>query len=79
MAALLTTSDHQRLEGARLVIGRIVDLGGLRDGLTLDDAVAIVDVLIDPTVSTRFVDIHRWPVDTYVRHLQRIASASILC
>ena len=35
-AALLATTDDQRADGARQVMGRVADLGGLRPGLEPD-------------------------------------------
>lgn len=78
VASLLTASDAQRSDGARHVTRRIAEIGGLRTGLDLDEAAAILDVLIDPRIYRRFIDIHRWTLDTYIRHLQTIATTSIL-
>lgn len=78
VAALLATLDGQRLDGARRVVGRIEEVGGLRPDVTIDEAAAILDVLIDPTVYRRFVGLHGWSPATYVRHLQAMATAAIL-
>jgi hypothetical protein len=78
VAALLATTDDQRAEGARAVLGRIAELGGLRADLDPDEAAAIADALIDPTAYQRLVGIHGWPFETYVAHLQRIAQTSLL-
>ena len=77
-AVLLATTDEQRGEGARAVVGRIADLGGLRPGLDQTEAAAIADVLIDPMPYRRLVVLHGWAFETYVEHLQRIAAASLL-
>ena len=77
-AALLATTDEQRGDGARAVIGRIADLGGLRPGLDPTEAAAIADVLIDPMPYRRLVGLHGWTFETYVEHLQRIAATSLL-
>ena len=77
-AALLTTTDEQRGQGARAVVGRIADLGGLRPGLDLDEAAAIADVLIDPMPYRRLVGLYGWAFETYVENLRRIAAASLL-
>lgn len=78
VATLLTTSDAQRTDGARHVTRRIDEIGGLRPDLTIDEAAAILDVLIDPRIYRRFIDNHHWTLNTYIRHLQAIATASIL-
>jgi len=77
-AALLATTDNQRADGARKVMDRVADLGGLRPGLQPDQAAAIADVLIDPMPFQRLVGLRGWTFDAYVEHLQRIASASLL-
>ncbi len=78
VANLLATSDEQRLDGARQVVGRVAEVGGLRPDLTIDEAAAILDVLIDPMNYRRLVALHQWTPDTYTRHLQTMATASIL-
>jgi AcrR family transcriptional regulator len=78
VATLLAASDAQRIDGARHVTRRIDEIGGLRSGLDIDEAAAILDVLIDPRVYRRFIDNQRWTLDTYTRHLQTIATASVL-
>lgn len=78
VAALLTTTDEQRAEGARAVVGRVAELGGLRPGLDLAEAAAIADVLIDPMPYQRLVGLHGWTFETYVEHLRRLATAALL-
>jgi AcrR family transcriptional regulator len=78
VATLLATSDEQRLDGARQVVGRIVEVDGLRPGVDPDEAAAILDVLIDPLSYRRFSAFHRWAPETYTRHLQTMATATIL-
>lgn len=77
-ADLLATTDDQRAEGARDVVGRVADLGGLPPGLEPEQAAAIADVLIDPTLYQRLVGTWGWAFETYVGHLQRMAAASLL-
>jgi AcrR family transcriptional regulator len=77
-AALLATTDDQRAEGARAVVGRVADLGGLRPDLDPEQAAAIADVLIDPTHYQRLVGTWGWTFETYVWHLQRMAVSSLL-
>ena len=77
-AALLALTDQQRGEGARAVVGRIAELGGLRPGLDQREAAAIADVLIDPMPYRRLVTLHGWGFKTYVEHLQRIAASTLL-
>lgn len=77
-AALLATTDDQRIDGAQRVTARLADLGGLQPGLDPNQAAAIADVLIDPTLYRRLVNLRGWNFATYVEHLQRIANASLL-
>jgi AcrR family transcriptional regulator len=77
-AALLATTDDQRAQGARDVVGRVADLGGLPPGLEPEQAAAIADVLIDPTLYQRLVGTWGWTFETYVGHLQRMAAMSLL-
>lgn len=78
VAALLAASDGQRLDGARRIVVRVAELGGLRPAVTPDEAAVILDVLIDPMNYRRFIGIHGWTPATYVRHLQAMATTSIL-
>ena len=75
---LLSTLDAKRIDGARRVVDRVAEVGGLRPGLTTDVASAILDVLIDPMNYRRFVGIHGWSPNAYVHHLQAMATAAIL-
>jgi AcrR family transcriptional regulator len=77
-AALLATTDKQRIDGATSLMTRIDELGGLRDDLDIARAAAIVDVLIDPMPYRRLVDTRKWSFDDYVAELQRLAAVSIL-
>lgn len=78
VATLMATTDKHRFEGARQVIGRIAELGGLRPDLTINEAAAILDVLIDPLNYRRLVTLHNWTPDAYARHLKNMATASTL-
>jgi AcrR family transcriptional regulator len=77
-AALLATTDDQRAEGVRAVVGRVADLGGLQPDLDPEQAAAIADVLIDPTLYQRLAGTWGWTFETYVGHLQRMAAVSLL-
>jgi AcrR family transcriptional regulator len=78
VATLLATSDGQRLDGARRVVERIVEVGGLRPDVTPEAAAATLDVLIDPMNYRRFVRVHGWDHASYVRHLQAMATRTLL-
>ncbi len=78
VAALLATTDAQRLDGARQVVGRLAELGGLQPGLTAEEAAATLDILIDPMNHRRFVGLHGLTPAAYTRRLQIMATASTL-
>ncbi len=78
VATLLATSDGHRLDGARQVVARLAELGGLRSGLTVAVAAAMLDMLIDPMNYRRLVDTHGWTAEMYTTHLQTMATASTL-
>jgi AcrR family transcriptional regulator len=77
-AALLADTDRQRAAGNRALVGRLDALDALRSGLDLEHAAAVADVLIDPSLYRRLVDIHHWPFEKYVSHVQHLAITSLL-
>lgn len=77
-AVLLADTDRQRAAGDRALVQRLAELGGLRPGLDVDHAAAIADLLIDPALYRRLVDVHGWPVDRYTAYLQHTAATSLL-
>jgi AcrR family transcriptional regulator len=77
-AALLATTDAQRISGCREVVRRLAELGGLRSGLAPRRAADLADVLIDPVLYRRLVGLRGWTFAAYVEHLQRITAASLL-
>jgi AcrR family transcriptional regulator len=77
-AALLATTDEQRVDGARAIVTRLDSAGGLRSGLGLDEAAAILDVLIDPMPYRRLVVLRGWTFEAYADYIQQTAVASLL-
>lgn len=77
-AALLATLDDQRADGAGAVVRRVAELGGLRPGLSVEQAAAIADLLIDPLPYRRLVEKHGWSAEAYTEYLQRSAAATLL-
>jgi hypothetical protein len=77
-AALLATTDEQRGLGARAVVTRLDAPGWLRPGLGIDEAAAILDVLIDPMPYRRLVVLRGWTFEAYAAHIQQVAVASLL-
>ena len=77
-AALLVTLDDQRFDGARVVMGRLAELGGLRPDLTIEQAAAIADVLIDPMPYHRLVIRAGWTPDAYAAFVKQQAATALL-
>jgi AcrR family transcriptional regulator len=71
-------AQAQRLDGARAVVVRLVELGGLRDGLTAEDAADIAWLHIDPTLYTRLVLDRGWSSDRFADWLARTMSWQLL-
>jgi AcrR family transcriptional regulator len=78
VAVLLETLDQQRIGGARVVMSRIAELGGLRPGLEVEQAAAIADLLIDPTPYQRLVVLNGWSAEAYTAFIQQQAASAIL-
>lgn len=77
-AALVATTNDQRAEGARDIVAQLAELGRLKPGLEPGPATAIADALIDPTIYQRLVEVHSLTFDAYVKHLQLMATSSLL-
>jgi hypothetical protein len=77
-AALLATTDVQRMDGARHVMNRIAALGGLKPGIEPGHAAALADVLIDPMPYRRLVGMQGWAFETYVERLRQLAAGALL-
>jgi AcrR family transcriptional regulator len=77
-AALLSTVDQQRAQGARAFVDRLHAIGGLRPSLDPDRAGAIVDLLMDPLPYRRLVQLRGWTVAEYTDYLQEAAAAALL-
>ena len=77
-AALLDTVERQRASGARAVVARLAELGGLRATLDQPRAAAIAELVMDPEPFRRLVLRHGWTADEHTEHLQRVAAASLL-
>jgi AcrR family transcriptional regulator len=76
-ALLLETFEDQRAGGARAVVDRLAELGGLNPDLRVDEATAIADLLMDPLHHRRLVQKHRWTPQAYTTYLQQVAAAML--
>jgi AcrR family transcriptional regulator len=62
---LLATVDRERLAGATRVVGQLVELGALRDGLDPERARDILWTLISPEVARMLVYGRGWSLDQW--------------
>ena len=51
-AALLEEEEQAKASGARYCVKRLEEIGGLRDELTIEQATAITEIVMDPLPST---------------------------
>ena len=77
-AAVHAASERNRLGGARAFVTRLEAIGGLRDGLTTDRAVAAALVLMDPAAYRTLVQEHGWTREEYAAWIERSAVAELL-
>jgi AcrR family transcriptional regulator len=64
-AALLATAQAERLVGARHVIDRIADLGGLRPGMTREEGAEVFWAQTDGALYRRLVEDRGWPAERF--------------
>ena len=69
--AVLENNQAQRLAGARMFVNHLAAQGGLRDGLSIDEAVDIVWAYNDPILFYRLVEQRHWSVKRYEDWLYR--------
>jgi AcrR family transcriptional regulator len=77
-AALQETNEVNRTNAARFFATRLADLGGLRGELSVEQAAAIAEILMDPVPARRLVLERGWTVDEYVGYVERMARAAFL-
>jgi AcrR family transcriptional regulator len=77
-AAILTTTEQQRMHGARAFVTRLEAIGGLRPALDVDRAAAIAELLMDPMPYRRLVLMRGWTPEEHTEYLQRMAAAALL-
>jgi AcrR family transcriptional regulator len=75
---LLQTYQRQRLAGARLVVGRLQQLGAMRDGLSPTKAVDVAWLGADPMLFDRLVRVRGWSVRAYEGWLTDWLAAQLL-
>ena len=73
-SAVFDGSNAQRREGARMIVDAVVELDGLRAGLSRADATDVVWLLSDPVLYRRLVGTQRWSTARFEKWL-----AATLC
>jgi AcrR family transcriptional regulator len=77
-AQLLSVVEGQRLTGARMFVRWVVDHGGLRRGVTLEQAAEICWIQMDPSIYRRLVIERGWSETRFRSYLERVIAAAIL-
>ena len=77
-AALRNGMEEQRREGARMFVSHLAAVGGLRAGLTVDEATDMCWVLMNPLLQQRLRAERGWTRTAVEDWLLRLASASLL-
>lgn len=77
-AAVRDRTEDQRRAGARMFVSHLAESGGLRAGLTVDEAVDMCWILMNPLLQLRLREERGWSADDVGAWLVRLASASLL-
>lgn len=77
-ADLRARIDVERQGGARMFVTHLASVGGLRDGLTVDQATDICWILMNPLLQGRLRVDRGWSREDVADWLVRMASASLL-
>lgn len=77
-AQVHATSERNRLSGAEAFVHRLHAIGGLRPGLTVQDAVPTALILMDPSVRRTLVREHGWSQEEYAAWVERVALAELV-
>ena len=77
VAALNRESERNRRGGARWLVDRLADIGGLRPGLSRKRATDAIAALMDPVPYRRLVHDAGWTFDEYADHLERMVTAAL--
>jgi len=77
-AELRARIDLERQGGARMFVTHLASVGGLREGLSVDQAVDICWILMNPLLQGRLRTERGWAGEAIAEWLVRITSASLL-
>jgi hypothetical protein len=75
---LLDEYAHQRLEGARVIVKRLVELDVLTGVLPRADAVDVAWFGTDPVLFDRFVRLRGWSVSRFEAWLARLLVSQLM-
>lgn len=75
---LMNTLTKQRMQGARIVVRRLVELDALAAGLEQDEAVDITWLASDPALYDRLVRQRRWSATRFETWLADLLSSQLL-
>jgi AcrR family transcriptional regulator len=77
-AALRARIDLERQGGARMFVSHLAGVGGLREGLSVDEAVDMCWILMNPLLQARLRTERGWTRDAVEDWLVRLTTASLL-
>jgi AcrR family transcriptional regulator len=77
-AALRARIDVERRGGAQMFVSHLAEIGGLREGLTVDEAADMCWVLMNPLLHARLRAERGWSRAAVTDWLGRLAAASLL-
>jgi AcrR family transcriptional regulator len=76
-AALRARIDVERRGGARMFVSHLASVGGLRDGLSVDEATDVCWILMNPLLQARLRTERGWSRQSVEEWLVRITTASL--
>ena len=77
-AALRARIDVERRGGALMFVTHLASTGGLREGLSVDEAADMCWILMNPLLQARLRTDRGWSSEAVTDWLVRLASASLL-
>jgi AcrR family transcriptional regulator len=77
-AALRARIDVERQGGARMFVSHLAGVGGLREGLSVDEAVDMCWILMNPLLQARLRTERGWTREAVEDWLVRMTAASLL-
>ena len=78
VAEMVARSQGHRYANLRAVVARLDELGGLRAGLTVDEAARTMWAIASPEVRQLMLTFAGWPVDQYLVWLERTLVSALL-